>query len=164
MRYCTDFFLSQDDDRLWRRDPKGNHKIVIPKNRRLFLIAAAHDDVGHHGFYATNSLLSERYWWPGLPHDVAWFVRTCHLCQLRTVSQVAIPPVVATPALIFAKVFMDTMHLSPSSGFKYIVQARCSLTHWPEWKMLRQETAKSLADFILHDIIYRWGTISEIVT
>ena len=40
----------------------------------------------------------------------------------------------------------------------------CSLTHWPEWAMLRQENAKSLAQFILHDIIYRWGTLQEIVT
>ena len=30
--------------------------------------------------------------------------------------------------------------------------------------MLRQENAKSLAHFILHDIIYRWGTLQEIVT
>ena len=164
VRYCTEFFLSPNDETLWRKDPKGNHKVVIPEERRLFLITAAHDDVGHHGFFATNALLSERYWWPGLPHDVAWYVRTCHLCQLRTVRQVSIPPIVATPAPIFSKVFMDTMHLSPSGGFKYIVQARCSLTHWPEWSMLRQESSKSLADFILHNIVYRWGTISEIVT
>ena len=30
--------------------------------------------------------------------------------------------------------------------------------------MLRTETAKTLAHFILHQIIYRWGTLSEIVT
>jgi hypothetical protein len=59
---------------------------------------------------------------------------------------------------------MDTMHLTPSGGFKYIVQARCSLTHWPEWEMLRKETAKTLAVFILRNIIYRWGTLLEIVT
>ena len=56
------------------------------------------------------------------------------------------------------------MHLTPSGGYKYIVQARCSLTHWPEWEMLRKETAKSIALFILQNIIYRWGTLLEIVT
>jgi hypothetical protein len=30
--------------------------------------------------------------------------------------------------------------------------------------MLRKETAKSIAHFILHNIIYRWGTLLEIVT
>ena len=164
MRYCTEFFLAGEDDRLWRKDSRGAHKIVIPQERRLFLISSAHNDVGHHGFYATNALLAERYWWPAMGQDVAWFVKTCHLCQLRKTQQVSIPPTVATPAPLFAKVYMDTMHLTPSAGYKYIVQARCSLTHWPEWEMLWQETAMSLACFILNNIIYRWGTLLEIVT
>jgi hypothetical protein len=163
MRYCTEFFVS-DDNRLWRKDAKGNHKVVVSKDRRLFLIVSAHDDVGHHGFYATNALLTERYWWPQMAHDISWFVRSCHLCQLRKTQHVLIPPTVATPAPLFSKVYMDTMHLTPSSGYKYIVQGRCSLTHWPEWEMLRNETAKSLGHFILHNLIYRWGTLLEIVT
>ena len=56
------------------------------------------------------------------------------------------------------------MHLTPSSGYKYIVQGHCSLTHWPEWEMLCKESAKSLAMFILHNIICQWGTLLEIVT
>ena len=162
MRYCTEFFVS--DGRLWRKDSKGHHKAVVAQERRLFLISSAHDDVGHHGFYATNALLTERYWWPAMAHDIAWFVLTCHVCQLRKTQQIVIPPVVALPAPLFAKVYMDTMHLTPSGGFKYIIQARCSLTHWPEWEMLRKETAKTIATFILRNIIYRWGTLLEIVT
>ena len=162
MRYCTEFFVL--GNRLWRKDTKKQHKIVVGQDKRLFLISSAHDDVGHRGFYATNSLLSDRYWWPMMAHDIAWFIRTCRLCQLRKTQQVSIPPVVATPAPLFSKVYMDTMHLTPSSGYKYIVQARCSLTHWPEWEMLRKESAKSLATFILHNLIYRWGTLLEIVT
>ena len=149
---------------MWRKDTKKNHKVVIAKDQRLFLISSAHDDVGHRGFYATNSLLSDCYWWPMMSHDIAWFIQTCRFCQLRKTQQISIPPVVATPAPLFAKVYMDTIHLTPSSGYKYIVQARCSLTHWPEWEMLRKESAKSLATFILHNIIYRWGTLLEIVT
>ena len=162
MRYCTEFFVS--GGRLWRKDSQGQHKAVIAQERRLFLISSAHNDVGHHGFFATNALLTQRYWWPAMAQDIAWYVLTCHLCQLRKTQQVAIPPVVAMPAPLFAKVYMDTMHLTPSAGYKYIVQGRCSLTHWPEWEMLRKETAKSLATFILHNIIYRWGTLLEIVT
>jgi hypothetical protein len=163
MRYSTEFFVS-DDDRLWRKDSKGNHKVVVAEERRLFLIVSAHDDLGHHGFYATNALLVERYWWPQMAHDISWFIRTCHLCQLRKTQHVLILPTVASPAPLFSKVYMDTMHLTPSGGYKYIVQGRCSLTHWPEWEMLRNESAKSLARFILNNIIYRWGTLLEIVT
>jgi hypothetical protein len=162
MRYCTEFFIASD--KLWRKSPNGQHKIVIAQERRLFLISAAHDDVGHHGHFATHALLSERYWWPNMSQDIAWFIQTCHLCQIRKTQQISIPPIVAIPAPLFSKVYMDTMHLPPSNGFKYIVQARCSLIHWPEWDMLRKETAKNIAHFILHNLIYRWGTLLEIVT
>ena len=96
--------------------------------------------------------------------DGTGYMRTCHLCQLQKTQHVLIPPTVASPAPLFAKVYMDTMHLMPSSGYKYIVQAHCSLMHWPEWEMLHSENAKSLTNFILHNIIYRWGTLQEIVT
>ena len=99
-----------------------------------------------------------------MSQDIAWFILTCRLCQLRKTQQVVIPPTVATPAPLFAKVYVDTMHLTPSSGYKYIVQGRCSLSHWPEWEMLQKESAKTLAHFILHNIIYRWGTLLEIVS
>ena len=145
MQFASEFFVPDNDDWLWKKDPKGNHKVVVVEARRLFLLASAHDDVGHHGFYARNALLTEQYWWPAMAHDISWYVRTCHLCQLRKTQHVLIPPTVATPAPLFSKVFMDTMHLTPSSGYKYIVQGRCSLTHWPEWEMLQTETAKSLA-------------------
>ena len=99
-----------------------------------------------------------------MSHDIAWFIWTCRLCQLHKTQHVSIPPVVATPAPLFSKVYMDTMHLTPSSGYKYIIQGRCSLTYWPEWEMLCKESAKLLVTFILHNIIYRWGTLLEIVT
>jgi hypothetical protein len=127
-------------------------------------MATAHNDTGHHGFYATHALLAERYWWPYMSQDIAWFVKTCHMCQVRKTQQVLIPPIVSMPAPLFSKVYMDTMHMPNSSGYKYIVQGRCSLIYWPEWAMLHSENAKSLVKWILHDIIYRWGLLLEIVT
>ena len=41
------------------------------------------------------------------------------------------------------------------SGYKYIVQGHCSLIYWPEW---------ALGNWILHDIIYHWGLLLEILT
>ena len=162
MRYCAEFFLH--NDKLWRKEARGRHKLVIPQKRRLFLIHTAHNDVGHHGFFATNALLSERYWWPHMADDITWYIRTCHICQTRQTRQVLIPPTVAMPAPLFAKVYMDTMHMPTSSGYKYIVQGRCSLIYWPEWAMLTRETGKTLGLWILRDLIYRWGLLLEIVT
>ena len=96
--------------------------------------------------------------------DIAWFIRTCRLCQLRQTRNVLIPPTVAVPASIFAKIYVDTMHLPKSGGFKYLVQGRCSLAHYPEFRMLRRETGTTIGDWIFEDILCRWGSLTEIVT
>jgi hypothetical protein len=56
------------------------------------------------------------------------------------------------------------MHLTPAGGFKYIIQARCSLTAWPEWHALCTETGTTIGRFIFEDILCRWGAVEEIVT
>ena len=131
LRYCLEFFV--DSENLWRKDSHGAHKIVVIPNCRMEVMRGCHDDIGHKGFYATRATIMERFWWPHMHPDIVWFVRTCHLCQLRQTRQVLIPPVVATPAPLFTKVYVDTMHMPPSNSFKFIVQGRCSLSQWPEF-------------------------------
>ena len=162
IRFAMKFFLR--DAKLWRKDASGCHKLVATPSSRYAVIVSAHDDVAHKGFYATHALISERFWWPAMRADIAWFVRTCRPCQLRQTRNVLIPPVVANPAPLFAKVYTDTMHLPKSNGFKYIVQGRCSLSHFVEFRPLRVETAATLGEWLFQDILCRWGTISEIVS
>src|SRR5271156_6402717 len=96
--------------------------------------------------------------------DITWFIHTCHICQTRQTRQNLIPPTVAILAPLFSKVYMDTMHMPNSSGYKYIIQGRCLLIYWPEWSMLTKENSKTLGRWILQDLIYRWGLLLEIVT
>ena len=119
------------------KDSQGCHKIVAEPSVRLTILRASHDEVGHEGFYATNGLISLRFWWPLMRADIHWFVRTCRPCQLRQIYNVLIPPVVATPAPLFGKMYVDTLHMPESGGFRYIVQGRCSLLHFVECRMLR---------------------------
>jgi hypothetical protein len=65
---------------------------------------------------------------------------------LHQTRQVLIPPVITTPAPIFAKAYTDTMHMLLSGAYKYIVQAHCSLSYYPEFHMLRAETVRMLGD------------------
>src|SRR5713226_4601894 len=162
VRYAIRFFVQSG--RLWRKEPQGSHCLVAPIQSRMAILRAAHDDVAHKGYFATNALLAIRFWWPQMQSDIIWFVRTCHLCQLRQTQNIYIPPRVATPAPLFAKVYADTMHMPKSAGFKYIVQGRCSLVHYVEFRMLRQETAVALGNWIFEDFLCRWGTLTEIVT
>ncbi|OAX33451.1 hypothetical protein K503DRAFT_646929, partial [Rhizopogon vinicolor AM-OR11-026] len=60
-------------------------------------------------------------WWPQLANNISWFIKSCHLCQIHQTCSVLIPPTVAIPAPLFAKMYMDMMHMPPSGDFKYIV-------------------------------------------
>ena len=49
-------------------------------------------------------------------------------------------------------------------GYRYIVQAQCSLIAWPEWRKLKKENGRTLGSFIFEEILCRWGGVEEIVT
>jgi hypothetical protein len=162
LKRAKQFFLV--DGRLWRRQAQGRHQLYIPSHLRMTIIHDAHDHLGHKGFYSTRRALLDRFWWPSLEHDVKWYINTCHQCQLRQTTKIHIPPTVAIPAPLFRKVYVDTMLMPPASGFRYITQARCSLTAWPEWRALRAETGRTLGAFLFEEILCRWGAVEEIVT
>lgn len=162
VKYSQHFVLREN--RLWRKDNHGKHQLVLEPHRRLSVIRQAHDEIGHRGVYSTHAHLIERFWWPAIQEDVKWYIETCHLCQVRQSRNLLIPPTVQPPAPLFAKMYMDTMHMPPSNGFKCIVQGRCSLSHFPEWRMLRAETAKHIAEWLFQDVLCRWGTLVEIVS
>jgi hypothetical protein len=118
--YCTHFFIS--DDCLWCKDPNGTHKLVIDYPKRYEIMKNAHDDLGHKGLYATQATITERFWWPTIRNDIAQFIKTCQLCQVCQTRQVLIPPFIATPGPLFAKIYIDTMHMPCSNGYSYIIQ------------------------------------------
>ena len=151
------------DDCLWRKDPQGHHKLVIEPNKCTTILVSAHNEARHHGDFATCAQIVDHFWWPNLAANVAWFVKTCHLCQLHQTRNILIPLVVTTPMPLFAKMYMDTMHLLKSGGFKYLVQGHCSLMQYPEYCVLHTETTKTIGDWIFNDILCQRGALCEIV-
>lgn len=161
IKYAGEFFKTADQ--LWKRHRQGRHQLVIPPDRRLGLLAQAHDDLGHKGIFSVRMRLLDRFWWPDLDRDVKWFIRTCHECQIRLLKKIIIPPTVPTPGGLFRKIYIDTMLMPKAKGYRYIIHARCSLTAYPEWAMVRNENAEAIAKF-LFQIMCRWGAIETIVT
>jgi hypothetical protein len=159
LRYCTEFFI--DGVCLWR---KGEHKLVITQDRRLFIMSSAHNNAGHHSYFATHAHIALCYWWPFIGNNIAWYIKTCHICQSQKTQNVLIPLIIAMPAPLFAKIYVDTMHLLTSNGFKYMVQGRCSSVHWPEFDMLQVENSRLIGEWLLKCFIYRWGMLVEIVS
>ena len=99
-----------------------------------------------------------------LVDDIKWFIWTCHECQVRQTQHFHIPPTILIIGGLFRKVHIDTMLMPRSGGYRYIVQARCALSAYPEWRMLRSENSTTLSSFIFKDLLCWWGPLSEIVT
>jgi hypothetical protein len=162
MQYSSRFFFS--NGKLWRRDTHGKHKIVVLKEKRYELLKEVHDILGHKKIYAVRMQLLECFWWLFLDQDVKWFIQTCHQCQVRQMRYHHIPPTVAAPASLFRKAHVDTMYMPRASGYRYIVQARCSLSSYPEHQKLRKENGSTISAFIFEEILCRWGALEEIIT
>jgi hypothetical protein len=47
------------------------------------------------------------------------------------------------------------MKMPKAGGFKYLVQACCVLTLYPEWHMLYKENTKTLTAFIFEELLCR---------
>ncbi|KAL5486251.1 hypothetical protein ACEPAI_7297 [Sanghuangporus weigelae] len=162
VRRATRFFLQ--NGQLYRRNEKGRAALVVPRERRTSIMKTAHDELGHKGFFSVRTTIQDRFWWPGMHQDIKWYIKTCHRCQTRQFTKIYASPKSPDPAPLFSKVHIDVMMMPPSGGFKYIVQARDSLTGYPEFRMLRKDNAAAIARFVFEDILSRWGRVEELVT
>ena len=137
----------------------------MAKEDWMRLLRSYHDEMGYRGGYATNKLLQQRFWWPEIEEDAVWYVRTCHICQVRQRRALELPPVVTHTLSIFQVLHVNTVHMNlPSNGCKYIVYERCGLFSWMEAKALKEENARSIGQWLFKDIICRWGSLVKIVT
>ena len=93
------------------------------------LVAAHHDHAtaGHPRIQWTISLISQRYWWPGLREFVKGYVKGCTTCQVTKVGttklKVPLFPITARHALIsFSIIALDLIvNLPPSEGYDSIL-------------------------------------------
>lgn len=75
-----------------------------------------------------------------------------------------IPPTVPEVPKLFSRIHVDTKVMVPSGGYRYLIQARCALSGYPEFRMLRTETGKTIGQFLYQEIICRYGTCVEIIS
>ena len=163
LRMSSQYFVHED--KLYRRGVQGQHLLVVPPEKRMYLLRAVHDHLGHRGIYATREMLARRFWWPEMDRDVAWYVRSCHACQLRQKMLVRIPPTVTETPSVFTVLHADMMHMSPTSnGCGYIIHGRCALTQWMEARALKKQNSASIGKWMFEEIITRWGCLKQIVT
>jgi hypothetical protein len=160
------FFLDPDG-RLYKRSTDGStqHRLYVVPDKRMWMLVASHDHLGHKGMFATKSIMEKRFWWPHMDKDIDWFVRSCQECQDRRLDLLRIPPVVTHTPSLFQVIHVDVLSMTPASNScKLIVHGRCALSRWSEARAIQSDTARILAEWFFDDIISRWGCPEEVVT
>lgn len=151
--------------KLYRRGQQSQHRLFVEKDRRMYMLRAAHDHNGHRGFFATKSMLVQRFWWPEMEVDISWFVKTCKPCQERQLQLLKIPPKLTDSPALFEVLHADVMHMTPASnGCKHIVHGRCASSSWVEGRALKSDSGRTVGLWMYEDILCRWGTLQSIVT
>ena len=60
IRKASGFFVA--DERLWKKDFRAKHKLVVDEEKQLDLLRQAHDDLSHKGIFTTRTWILERFW------------------------------------------------------------------------------------------------------
>jgi len=164
-------FLSQvarhfcHEDRLYRRHPSGNdQRVLLTEDDRGRVLAEIHDGVGHRGEWAVWEAIRIRFYWPGMRKDVMEYVKSCHTCQLRSTKKMHIPITVSRPVALFVKVYLDVMKMPEAQGKNWIVACRDDMSGGAEGRAIPSDNARALASFFVEQVIFRYGTVDEVVT
>ncbi|KAF8634386.1 hypothetical protein AX17_004208 [Amanita inopinata Kibby_2008] len=153
------------EDRLWLLNKNGVPRLVITDTeRRKDLVAEAHNEVGHRGRDTTYKLLTDRYFWPNMYDEVAYFVRSCTICQLRSRGKPRVPFEPTWNSELLRRFDLDTVHMETGYGGKhFLLQAIEPSINWPEARAVSHNTSEKWAKFIYKDIICRFGCIPVFV-
>jgi len=102
VQQASHYWLDREDGKLYRKNTsRGNPQLVIEISERMCLLRECHDKMGHRGAYATGRMLQQHFWWPEIEEDTIWYIKSCHLYQVRQRIALETLPVVTHMPSIF---------------------------------------------------------------
>ena len=147
-----------------RQKNRPDQKVIFPEERRREILEQLHEGIGHRGEWAVWEALRIRFYWPRMRNDLTEHIKSCHNCQLRSTKKMHIPIQPSLPKGLFQKVYLDVMKMPEAQGKSWIVACRDDLSGVTEGRAIASDNAKTLAKFFKEQIIYRYGTVEEVVT
>ena len=158
-----------EDGILFRVMEDGTLRVIPPKSTRQQIFHEAHGGAfgGHLGDAKIYSQLKKHYWWPGMRSDVSQWTRACLVCATRGVGRSRRPPLTPIPvAGPFDRVGVDVIQFPRSnSGNQYaVVFVDYLTTKWPEVFAVPDQSAATIANLLVREIISRHGVPSEILS
>ena len=148
------------DDVLHYLDDSGRTRLVLPKAILPQIIKDAHENLlsCHLGAKKTYETIKQSYFCKGMWAAVHKFVQTCPACVSANTRGQRIPiQEIEVPKFPFETIAIDICGPFPTSaeGNKYVITVIDLLTKFVEAKPSPDKSAKSVASFLIDDIIPR---------
>jgi hypothetical protein len=142
--------------------PRPRPLVPIPFRRQIF--DALHN-LSHPAIRATKKIVSDKYVWHGMGHQVGKWAKECVDCQRAKVHRHVHSPVEAydEPVRRFDHVNIDLVGpLPPSRGYTHLLTVVDRVTRWPEAIPLTATCTMDIAVAFLQGWLSRYGLPSDI--
>lgn len=106
---------------------------------------------GHHGIVATINLISSKFYWRNVEHEIQNYITRCTACQIvnpKFIKEAPLLHPIQVPTAVMKQIGVDISNLPESNGFICIVMAIDYFSKWSEAKALKDKTADSVARFL----------------
>jgi hypothetical protein len=113
-------FLSKcgvKDSQLYKKNGTKLRLVVIDPDHKNSILLHAHENLGHRGIYAVQTVVEAQFFWPNMRKDIHHHVRSCHECQIRNLKRLEIPLTISAPVSLFAKI--DIMYMPLAKDIVY---------------------------------------------
>ena len=110
--------------------------------------------------------LGKYYWWPNMRKDIVDWCRACLTCATRQTSRKTKPPLVPIPVGgPWDRVGVDIVQLPKSHrGNQYAIVFCDYLTKWPEVFPTKDQTALTVAQLLVREVIPRHGIPRQLLS
>jgi hypothetical protein len=148
----------------------GGRRVVLPPVLWAAIFKECHDSVwaGHLRAPHTYARIAKMYWWPGMQQEVRRWVAGCQECGSRKARpKEVIPPLRSLGGGdVGDRWALDVAGPFPMAdgGQQYVIAALEYVTRYAVAAAVVQHTAESVADFLLREVVLRFGPFRELLT
>ncbi|KAE8992182.1 hypothetical protein PF005_g18834 [Phytophthora fragariae] len=151
-------------------DTPNGRRVVLPPTVWAVVFKEMHGSVwsGHLRGPHTYERLARLYWWPGLYREVRRWVRGCPECGSRKAKpREVIPPLRSLRGgAVGDRWALDIAGTFPvaDGGDRYVIAAVEYVTRYAVASCVKEHTAKTVATFLMQEVVLRFGVSRELLT